>query len=271
MEKFRKVYLDFVDKLNPYLQNKLELSSNDISELFVFEFMNKLIPYKSRIMANDFSILNDSPDILEPINIINIWKESDKQNKTHIWTYVKILYTYGENIISPSIKTENQSDTSIVHHEEADVNKDELCENASQQLGEVFKKMGLPMPKLPDSFMNTITNMTKDMTEKIKDGNPPSLNDLVGMMQNSMGSMFSHLNNMSDEEKKQLQQANQDMLGFVSNITNGGNPLMSLLSSGLLNNNNNTQSAPKKSLNERMKERLEKAKERRNKKNKNKK
>ena len=65
------------------------------------EFMIKSIPYLEKVAMRDeeFFTGEDTPNIIQALNVKNVWNDLSPQTKQAIWKYIQSFFAIGVNIV----------------------------------------------------------------------------------------------------------------------------------------------------------------------------
>jgi hypothetical protein len=176
----------------------------------------------------------NSIELLDDINISNIWSKSDSDNKSAIIQYIKVFVFMFET--STDKKTNEDIDTS----------EEEECSENNTNFEDILKKSLLDDDQNMNSFYeslnkedNSIVDLAKNIAGELKDDNEGGLENMMNMFKDGQGlnSLVSKITSKLDGKIKSGELDQSQLLNDAQKMMSGNNNLFS----SMFNNLNKTQ------------------------------
>lgn len=241
----------FYEYLEKFL-NELSKSSKKIKKIIDEKYTNiRDIKYIDTIKSNiyihktqflgkesdlDEFFKDNSIELLENINISDIWAKSASDNKSAIIQYIKVFVFMFES------SNEKNNDSSSEEEQESDENS--TSEN--NDFEDMLKKSLLEEDENMKSFYenmhkedNSILDLAKNIATELKDDNNGGLENIMDMFKNGDGlnSLVSKITSKLDNKIKNGEIDQSQLLGDAQKMMSGNNNLFGSMFNNLNKNN----------------------------------
>lgn len=241
----------FYEYLEKFL-NELSKSSKKIKKIIDEKYTNiRDIKYIDMIKSNiyihktqflgkesdlDEFFKDNSIELLENINISDIWAKSASDNKSAIIQYIKVFVFMFES------SNEKNNDSSSEEEQESDENS--TSEN--NDFEDMLKKSLLEEDENMKSFYenmhkedNSILDLAKNIATELKDDNNGGLENIMDMFKNGDGlnSLVSKITSKLDNKIKNGEIDQSQLLGDAQKMMSGNNNLFGSMFNNLNKNN----------------------------------
>ena len=181
---------------------------------------------------------NNSVELLDSINISDIWSKSPSDNKSAIIQYIKVFVFMFES--------SNQKEGDSTSEDESEENINENNDNNSNDFEDMLKKSLLEEDENMKSFYenlhkedNSILDLAKNIAGELKDDSNGGLENIMDMFKNGDGlnSLVSKITNKLDSKIKNGEIDQSQLLGDAQKMMSGNNNLFGNMFSNLNKNN----------------------------------
>jgi len=181
---------------------------------------------------------NNSIELLDSINISDIWSKSASDNKNAIIQYIKVFVFMFES--------SNQKEDDSTSEDECEENVNDNNENGSNDFEDMLKKSLLEEDGNMKSFYenlhkedNSILDLAKNIAGELKDDSSGGLENIMDMFKNGDGlnSLVSKITNTLDSKIKNGEIDQNQLLGDAQKMMSGNNNLFGNMFSNLNKNN----------------------------------
>ena len=183
---------------------------------------------------------NNSIELLETINISDIWAKSASDNKSAIIQYIKVFVFMFES--------SNQKESDSTSEDECDENEEneENEKNQENDFEDMLKKSLLEEDENMKSFYenlhkedNSILDLAKNIAGELKDDTNGGLENIMDMFKNGDGlnNLVSKITNKLDTKIKNGEIDQSQLLGDAQKMMSGNNNLFGNMFSNFNKNN----------------------------------
>lgn len=259
-ELITKQFYEYLDKF----LNELGKSSKKIKkvidekyknineEKYIDSIRNNIYVHKTNFLGKeeelDAFFNNNSIELLDDINISNIWKKSDKDNKNAIIQYIKVFVFMFE---TSNNKNNNNEDLSGGSSEDYVENNDEKAEEDTDPMFEEMLKKSLlddneNMKSLYENLNkenNSIVGLAHSIANELKNDSEGGLENMMNMFKGGQG-----LNNLVNKITSKLDGKMKSGELDQTQLLNDAQKMMSnngSLFGNMFNNLNKTQNSNK--------------------------
>ena len=202
-------------KSSKKIKKIIDSEYNDINDdKYVECIKNNIYIHKEKFLGkeeelDDFFKTN-SIELLDKINLSDIWNKSEKDNKNAIIQYVKvfvIMFETANNNVEKKNKSESESDTSEKSEEDIEINDGKFEDLLKESLLNNNKNINENMNNFYDTMKdgdNSIIDLAKNIAEDLKNDSGSDPNNLMNMFSNGNGlnGLISSITSKLDNEIK---------------------------------------------------------------------
>ena len=204
-----------LSKSSKKLKKIIDTEYSDINDDKYVEFIkNNIYVHKEKFLGKEEELdeffKNNSIELLEKINLSDVWNKSEKDNKNAIIQYVKVFVIMFESTNNNQHKktSESESETSEKSDEEDNqINENKFEDLLKESLLNNNKNINENMNNFYDNMKdsnNSIIDLAKNIADELKtdSGNDP--NNLMNMFSNGNGlnGLISSITTKLDSEIK---------------------------------------------------------------------
>ena len=236
LEKFLCELSKSSKKLKKVIEEKY---SNVRDPKYINIIKNNIYIHKTDFLGKESELntffKNNSVELLEDINISNIWSKSDSDNKSAIVQYIKVFVFMFETSVEKVNNEENDS-------------TDEDCSENNDNFEDILKKSLLDDDQNMKSFYdtlnkedNTIVDLAKNIASELKNDNEGGLENMMNMFKDGQGlnGLVSKITSKLDNKIKSGELDQSQLLNDAQKMMSGNNNLFS----NMFNNLNKAQNS----------------------------
>ena len=248
-------FLTELGKSSKKVKKIIDTDYNDIKNDKCIECIKKnIFIHKEKFLGNENELdeffKNNSIELLEKINLSDIWNKSEKDNKNAIIQYVKVFVIMFESTNNNQHKktSESESETSEKSDEEDNqINENKFEDLLKESLLNNNKNINENMNNFYDNMKdsnNSIIDLAKNIADDLKNDSGGDPNNLLNMFSNGNGlnGLITSITSKLDNEIKsgKLDQSKlfndaQQMMGNNKNLF--GDLFKSMTPQNTTNNN----------------------------------
>ena len=246
---------EFKKYLNMFVLKAYEILPTEETKkiINVFEKLNmekvvsrvnkKLSKYNNEITSKNEEMFNNKINIFPNLNVSDIWKKTNDEQKDKLWSLLNVLYVMSDLIIQLNSNKEQESIVDLCNNDSTVDNKEDFnpyiginsnSENAKYDITQMYsgpkdlpnekKSQGVPGMGLLSQMgnLNKMINMDKfkdDIKNLNKDDIKEATNNIKNMFGDKADSQTNNLiSDMLDNISQELETANLDNGNPFSNI-----------------------------------------------------
>lgn len=243
LEKFLNELGKSSKKLKKIIDEKY---SNVCDKKYIDTIKSNLYNHKTQFLGKESELdeffKNNSIELLEDINISDIWAKSAKDNKSAIIQYIKVfVFMFESSKDNDTSSEDEEGDETNVENDFEDMLKKSLLEEDDN-----MKSFYENINKEQD---NSILNLAKNIAGELRDDNEGGLENVMDMFKNGDGlnSLVSKITSKLDSKIKSGDIDQSQLLNDAQKMMSGNNNLFgnmfnNLNKNNMFNQNNNKQS-----------------------------
>ena len=264
----------FFEYLNKFLL-ELSKSSKKLKKLIDNEYTNvndekyvecikkNIYIHKEQFLGKEDELDNffktNSIELLDKINLSDIWNKSEKDNKNAIIQYVKVFVFMFESVNNNTKQTESDSESDKSNEETNDMNDDKFESLLKESLLNNNQQMNENMDTFYESMKdsdNSIIDLAKNIAEDLKNESGDNPSNLANMFSNGNGlnGLISSITSKLDNEIKSGKLDQNKLLNDAQKMMGNNANLFGDLFKSMNPQNVNSSTNKKESSNDTLKE-----------------
>tara|TARA_B100001173_G_scaffold308807_1_gene319804 strand:+ start:741 stop:1634 length:894 start_codon:yes stop_codon:yes gene_type:complete len=238
-------FLNELGKSSKKLKKIIDEKYTDVCEKkYIDTIKSNLYNHKTQFLGKESELdeffKNNSIELLEDINISDIWAKSAKDNKSAIIQYIKVFVFMFES-------SNKDADTSSEDENENENEKESEENSSDNNFEDMLKKSLLEEDDNMKSFYeninknqdNSILNLAKNIAGELRDDNEGGLENVMDMFKNGDGlnSLVSKITSKLDSRIKSGDIDQSQLLNDAQKMMSGNNNLFGNMFNNLNKNN----------------------------------
>lgn len=246
-------FLNELGKSSKKLKKIIDAKYTDVCEKkYIDTIKSNLYNHKTQFLGKESELddffKNNSIELLEDINISNIWAKSAKDNKSAIIQYIKVfvfMFESSNKDDDTSSEDENENEKKSEENS-ADNNFEDMLKKSLLDEDDNMKSFYENLNSNPD---NSILDLAKNIAGELKNDNEGGLENVMDMFKNGNGlnSLVSKITSKLDSRIKSGDIDQSQLLNDAQKMMSGNNNLFGNMFNNLNKNNMFKQPNPPQS------------------------
>ena len=251
-------FLIELSKSSKKLKKIIDSEYSDINDdKYVDCIKNNIYTHKEKFLGKEEELdeffKNNSIELLDKINLSDIWNKSEKDNKNAIIQYIKvfvIMFESANNNVEKKNKSDSdcESDTSEKSEENIEIKDDKFEDLLKESLLNNNQNINENMNNFYDTMKdsdNSIINLAKNIADDLKNESGSDPNNLMNMFNNGNGlnGLISSITNKLDNEIKSGKLDQNKLLNDAQKMMGNNKNLFGDLFKSMTPQNNQTNNS----------------------------